>query len=453
MCNLPPLLYQGLSLRSIQKPTVKGVILVNEFFNQPQPARMIALERLCGVTLLERHIRNLKQCGAGTIIIIVPNAQTIPSDVAERIRALGRYVEIVEEGKVELDLDKQDELLVVAGDYFIEKRLIEHLVKGSRPAFLIDHNPFKSVQNMEPPGQYVSVGCARVNSANLSSLFRKRIYRWEVIFRALVSDKSISQLDIGAISSYNHSIRRHRPSKWMRIKDDSDLGLAQEWIIDSAQKGSLDLPAKVLHAPIENHIVSRLCETSITPNQLTLVTNIAAWIVTWGILSGFIWLALIGAALVGIMDGVDGKLARVKIMTSKVGKLEHAFDMLFEYSWWLSLGWVLGHANPNSAAFMAGIGLIILSFTDMLVGIVFWFMLGRTHNRTIDNYTPFELSVRKISGRRNIYIWLLLLCGPFIGLEAALWVCVWWGIVTIFVRGGRALWLLGTRQSPMDIVF
>ncbi|MDJ0955872.1 MAG: hypothetical protein QNI91_03385 [Arenicellales bacterium] len=429
---------------------MKGVILVNEFFNEPQPARMIALERLCGVSLLERHVRNLRQCGARAITVVVPSEWNFEPDVAERIGALGYPVEIVEESKAKLGLDEQEDLLIVAGDYFIEKRLIEHLVKESRPAFLVDH---ESMPDAESHGHYVSVGCARVYGETLISLLRKGTYQWRDIFHSLSSDKSISQLDGEAIPSYHHSIRRHRPSKWIRIKEEADLDLVQQWIIDSAQKGSLDLPAQVLHAPIENHIVSRLCETSITPNQLTLITNITAWLVTWGILSGFIWPALIGAALVGIMDGVDGKLARVKIMTSKIGKLEHAFDMVFEYSWWLSLGWVLGHANPNSPAFEAGIGLIILSFTDMLIGVVFWFMLGRTHNRTIDNYTPFELSVRKISGRRNIYIWLLLLCGPFIGLEAALWVCVWWGIVTIFVRGGRALWLLGTRQSPMDIVF
>ena len=431
---------------------MKGVILVNELFDEPQPARMIALERLCGVSLLERHVRNLRQCGARTITIVVPNTRHI--EVAERIGALDRPVEIVEQSKAELGVAEHDDLLVVAGDYFIEKRLIDHLIKESRPAFLVDHDPCQTTRdNKESHGHYVSVGCARVTGATLSSLLKNSAFRWQDIYHSLSSDKSISQLDVVDIPSYNHSIRRHRHSKWMRIKQDNDLGLAEQWVIDSAQKGSLDLPAQVLHAPIENHIVSRLCQTSITPNQLTLITNIAAWIVTWGILSGIMWPALIGAALVGIMDGVDGKLARVKIMTSKIGKLEHAFDMVFEYSWWLSLGWVLGHANPNSPAFEAGIGLIILSFTDMLVGIVFWFVLGRTHNRTIDNYTPFELSVRKISGRRNIYIWLLLLCGPVIGLEAALWVCVWWGIVTVFVRGGRALWLLGTRQSPMDIVF
>ena len=104
-------------------------------------------------------------------------------------------------------------------------------------------------------------------------------------------------------------------------------------------------------------------------------------------------------------------------MTSKIGELEHLFDMLFEYSWWLSLGWVLGNGNVDSPAFMAAVGLVFLNFADSLTGVFFWFTLGQTHNRILDNYTPFELSVRKISGRRNTYVWLLLLAGPFIGVK------------------------------------
>jgi Phosphatidylglycerophosphate synthase len=38
------------------------------------------------------------------------------------------------------------------------------------------------------------------------------------------------------------------------------------------------------------------------------------------------------ALIVGVLDGLDGKLARLKLETSKAGKLEHLFDALFENS-------------------------------------------------------------------------------------------------------------------------
>src|SRR6185312_7510262 len=41
-------------------------------------------------------------------------------------------------------------------------------------------------------------------------------------------------------------------------------------ILNSAQKGTLDLPAYV-HAPIESFIVSYLCRADFSPNQMTIV--------------------------------------------------------------------------------------------------------------------------------------------------------------------------------------
>lgn len=424
---------------------MKSIILANEFLGETRPLRLAALETLCGISLLERHIRTLKKSGVAAISVVVPRDADIAPTAAE-LKKLGNRVEVVRQDEAVRNLEPEGEVVVIAGEHYIEPQFINHLVKEGRPCLLVDRGAESSVEQ-------VTVGCARVSSSRLRSFFRAATYSWSEMVEPLLNDETIAKCDVAALPTYNHAVRRHRPSRWIRVESKGALTTARKWVIEGAQKGSLDFPAKVLHAPIENYIVSRLCEASITPNQLTLLTNIAAWLVTWGILSGFVWISLIGAALVGIMDGLDGKLARVKVMTSKLGEFEHLFDMVFEYSWWLSLGWVLGGANSGSSAFMAGVGLVIVSIADVLIGVIFWMVLGRWHNRTIDNYTPFELAVRKIGGRRNIYIWLLLITGPFIGLEAALWVCVWWGIITIFIRGGRALWLGGTRQSPMDFAF
>lgn len=432
---------------------MKSIILANEFLAETRLAQPITLESLCGISLLERHLRTLNKCGARSISIIVPRGPGIANMVAQKIKKLGKLVEVIPEDRAAQNLKGDDDVLVIAGDYFIERQFLEYLVNEPRSCLLVDREKDKHAGETFTDSPDATVGCARISSATLCSLFQKNTYNWADIVQSLTNDETVPAFDVGALPTYNHAVRRHRRSKWMKVTNRAGLRKARNWAIEGAQKGSLDLPAQVLHAPIENHIVSRLCEASITPNQLTLVTNIAAWLVTWGILSGFVWISLVGAALVGIMDGLDGKLARVKVMTSKVGEMEHFFDMLFEYSWWLSLGWMLGGTSYNSTAFMAGVGLVIVNFADVVIGVIFWALLGRSHNRTIDNYTPFELSVRKIAGRRNIYIWLLLISGPFVGLEAALWLCVWWGIITIFIRGGRALWLVGTRQSPMDFAF
>jgi len=51
-------------------------------------------------------------------------------------------------------------------------------------------------------------------------------------------------------------------------------------------KGASDLLAYYVHRPLENKIVLYLMGTTITPNQITILTNIAAYIVAAFYFSG-----------------------------------------------------------------------------------------------------------------------------------------------------------------------
>jgi len=296
-------------------------------------------------------------------------------------------------------------------------------------------------------------GCAKLSGATLVRLFQQGWSDWDGLAAALSDTAKIELLDVETLSRHNFSLRRYVRPNWIKVTSAKDFEAAKVTLIGGAQKGSLDLPAERIHAPLENAAINWLSETRATPNQVTLVTNIAAWLITGAILSGFLWWGMFAAAAVCIMDGLDGKLARVKLMTSKLGEFEHIFDMLFEYSWWLSLGWVIGGQSVNSFYFVAGLVLVVVSFVDHLIAVVFWFGLGRRYQRTIDNFTPFDLGFRKIAGRRNIYVWMLLLFGPVLGWQNALLACMWWGVITISVRGGRSLWLIISRQSPAEFCY
>ena len=97
-------------------------------------------------------------------------------------------------------------------------------------------------------------------------------------------------------------------------------------------KGASDLLAHYVHRPIENRVVLYLMKTRVTPNQVTVLTNILAYVVTVLYLFGYLLPGSLLSFVVGLMDGIDGKLARAKNMTSRLGKMEHAFDLLFEFS-------------------------------------------------------------------------------------------------------------------------
>jgi phosphatidylglycerophosphate synthase len=114
--------------------------------------------------------------------------------------------------------------------------------------------------------------------------------------------------------------------------------LAERLLRNATQKGVLDFPALV-HALIEKWLVSHLCRTPITPNQITLVTGVFGLSVTVLYALGYLWPGALLALIIGVLDGLDGKLARLKVQMTKAGKEEHLLDYVVEMSWWIALAY------------------------------------------------------------------------------------------------------------------
>jgi phosphatidylglycerophosphate synthase len=165
------------------------------------------------------------------------------------------------------------------------------------------------------------------------------------------------------------------------------------------EKGASDLIAYYVHRPIEDWIVDRLRKTSVTPNQVTILANVLAYSVTALYLSGNLLLGIVLAFIVGVVDGLDGKLARAKNMATKLGKLEHAFDLLYEFSWLAALAFFInGTMNGGAPLLLGMISIILISFYRFCYD-----TFGKMIGSSFDTYAPFERRFRRIAGRRNLY--------------------------------------------------
>jgi len=165
------------------------------------------------------------------------------------------------------------------------------------------------------------------------------------------------------------------------------------------EKGASDLLAHYVHRPIENRIVFRLMNTKITPNQITVITNLLAYVVAALYFSGYLLPGSLLSFVVGLMDGIDGKLARAKNQTSKLGKMEHAFDLLFEFTWLISLALFLHRSSGDS------LPLILCMFSILFISFYRYCYdtFSRTMGTSLDIYGGFEKAFRRIAGRRNLY--------------------------------------------------
>jgi phosphatidylglycerophosphate synthase len=153
------------------------------------------------------------------------------------------------------------------------------------------------------------------------------------------------------------------------------------------------------------------------------------------------------ALAVGVLDGLDGKLARVRVETTKAGKLEHWFDALFENSWWIALAYHFKSSGLLAGAFGY---LLLLICAEAAAGGAKW-SAKRISGRSIYELGSFDRLVRLVGGRRNVYIWILAL-GQLLGTSVlAFEFIAWWGAVTAAVQVWRASSALRPRRRVWTV--
>jgi len=408
------------------------------------------LVRVLGLSLIERVILTAKQAGIVELVVVV-------GYLGEKIRArlgdggkLGVKITYIENTNWKTgnglsvlkakELLKEEFVLLMADHIFdnrILRELIGHHMRNMRSSvFLaVDREEASSgdTKVLEKKGRIIDIGKG-IEESNCTDtgifLCSPKIFFY--IGEALKEGKTkladgirkaalrrdAKIFDITQINRYVRSMRKDIEPFWVDVDTKEDLVKAKELLIKNACKGRNDLLATYVNKPIENFIVSRLANTEITPNQVTILTNIIAYTSTFFFLRGYLLVAFGLTFIVSFMDGVDGKLSRVKLVSSNIGKMEHPFDFLFEHSWYIALALYLSETCGPSVILLGAFIILFDSFS-LYCGHIF---TGTIRNRPLADYGRIEQVFRKFDGRKNSYI-LFILVGalfnaPFYSLVA-----------------------------------
>src|SRR5438477_4031622 len=296
-----------------------------------------ALFELCGVSLLERLLRILQRLGFRRAFVLSTTAEIAGAVVAKRSWAREKLVVHVVSGatgpltpQVVLEQGPSERFLIVPANIYCDARLLAALCTKDSPAALVDSNPPEFARTLirNPCGPALV-------TRNLLSALPPTTPLFSELTRRIDHGK-IDTVDSAKEEDYIVSMRRHVRPLCFPIPLEQDRRLAEQIVLDSAQKGTLDLPA-YLHAPIETRVISLLCKTRITPNQITIAGLIIGCSATVAFAVGRVGLGILAALIFGIVDGLDGKQSRVKIETTERGKWEHHLDYLIENSWWATV--------------------------------------------------------------------------------------------------------------------
>jgi phosphatidylglycerophosphate synthase len=310
--------------------------------------------------------------------------------------------------------------IVIDGGWMIDKRLLAFLAAAGPGAALTGEDGAWAAFTAPAPTLHRLAGAGSRDFAALAARFAA-----EKPTPALVSTASIDP--------YVQTSRRSVPVRLMRLQSASDIAAAEATLLPDAQKGVLDWPARFIHPPIENAVVRMLWPTAVTPNQISILTFVFGLVAAGLFVAGQFGWGLAIALVCGAFDGVDGKLARTKLMVTAVGEWEHVSDKIVEYLWYLCLGIGLVRHGAPMLAIYAGIIATIGMGADIAVAGAAQRRLGRQ----IDDLGPLEQAIRLIGARRNTHMWLLVPFALFGAWTAGLVAVAASAVITLLLHTWR----------------
>ena len=396
-----------------------------------------ALIELCGVNLLERLLRILQRLGFRRAIVFSTTPEIIGAELAKRSWARQQITAQLVPTAAKpvtahwvLEQGQTARFLIVPANVYCDRRLLAALSARNSPTVLVDSNPPQFVQHLiqNPSGPALVTRDFLLTCSDSAPVIEE--------LKQKIDAREIDAVDAAKVDDYIVGMRRHlRPLCFSAAREQSRR-VAERVILDSAQNGTLDLPAYI-HGPIETGIISLLCKTRITPNQITIGGFVIGCSATAAFALGRVGLGILAALIFGIVDGLDGKQARVKIETTEHGKWEHHLDYFIENSWWAAIAFQLWRSGqfPN-----------VFYLFALLVGSRLLYEFAQrgakmAKGRLLDDVAPFDRAFRLIAARRNVYVWILA-CGFLLGAFPQSYAIICgWAAISAAVHLARSIWI------------
>jgi len=372
-----------------------------------------------GIPLATRLVRGLELAGVHDIRVLCDRARA-PEALGARQPATRVRVESLGAGcpLAAAPVPARD-AIAVDGALVVDRRLLAALARAPEPCVV-----------RPAPGADEAVRLARLDARSLAAFGAP-----------LAASEGLRKLDPREVPTWSEQMRGHNPILFFDAASEEGARTAEDALVRDTQKHVMDAPARWVDPIFENAMLRRLAPTRITPNQVTLASLALGLVAAWWLWRGWLALALPAMLLVGWLDGVDGKLARLRLHYSRLGAAEAYFDFVYENAWWIALAAFLAGSGHGDAAVWAGVALVAGNLLDEIA----YTLSGAWLGTSLDLLTPADGAFRVIAGRRNVYVWILALAT----LAGATWqgfaACSVWAVVTALAHATRLSFALRSR--------
>jgi hypothetical protein len=374
---------------------------------------------LGGMSLLERNLRLLASAGCETVLILHPADNPLPLLVVPR--PLGVTVEAAEVTVStanplailhSLEFPDHDPLFFFDANLLLDPLVLDTLKQRTPPCFLVSANG--------SPNHLV---------------WRVGWLTQEAIAAGQAAVQHADQLLLTSVERYDTELNSEVAPYCVKITGKDDLPRGWKLLIDRASKRPVDVMEKYVDPPIENWVVHKLCDTAVTPTVVTLLAMAVALTAASLFYEGWFFLAVVGAWVTTVLEGVGGKLARVKLMTSSTGNFGQIASFFHESAWYLSWAAYLARTYAP-VAWEVGTAFAVCNGCDLALIAAF----TQFRKKPLSAMSRFDHWFNVIGGQRRIYL-AMLLVGFLVGMPLQTFQAVlWWAVVTVFIHLGRVLY-------------
>ncbi|MEM2612586.1 MAG: CDP-alcohol phosphatidyltransferase family protein, partial [Thermoproteota archaeon] len=408
---------------------MKAIILATEkdfIYGENIP---LALVKVCGISLIARILNSLRASGVKEILIILGFEGEKIRSIFKSGEDIGLKLFYIEAGKDQENLKDflNDDILIISVDNVVDGELIEKIIKMK--------GEFSCYYNDKPIGIY------KLNRENAVLLY-------EYLASSHVKEKlekirlQVPRLDVSEMRVESIELKRVIHPVCIKIEDKQSIEIAKRKLVFRAQKG-LHFTSYI-NKPIEDYITYYISDVSwITPNRITVFVNIAAFLVASLFLLMHTSIAAILAYVVGILDGLDGKLARARGTLTRLGHIEHTFDMLYEQTWYICFSLSLYFSESSHLPLVLGLCMLL---TDSFVRHCYM-QFKEAMGKALTAYTDFDRLFARVDGRRNIYVLYMILFSLLSMPLYAMYAMLMHSSVTAVVYAVRAVQHMSTADE------
>ncbi|RMD96989.1 MAG: CDP-alcohol phosphatidyltransferase family protein, partial [Calditrichaeota bacterium] len=290
--------------------------------------------KMWGLTLLERNIRELARLGVEKIYIAtsqrlnplrhlnysLPKSATVETVIVSEHDPFAPLRVLLQQADAAV--------LLLQGHALNDRRILRRLLALDMDVVLVS-----------AVGQNPGVA-ARVSSQSLPVFQELHTHDLAQLLRQAMDKHMILQKNSNSLNPYIANLRREVQPFILKIESNAQYREAKSVLEQTAHKGVNDFVAKFIHPPLEFGLARALVPMKVSPNQVTIFWLLLAAVATVLFLRGQILAGSLLAALSGILDGVDGKLARLTLRYSHAGDLlDHVGNTIFDAIWYLAMGW------------------------------------------------------------------------------------------------------------------